>query len=349
MKINWVIYMFLAVGIVILGIFLMQKEKTQSSNPIPTSITRTENHPDSFAIQAWIYPGAPSCNAMKEIADGRKIDVLKAEYFDIAESGDITLLTEDEFGCNGYTKENVDLIKKYSNHQFVVASANSLDMRALFSDEVRVDKAINTLVDFVNKNELSGIEIDFEDFSSWTKKDYSNYKKFVTDLATIATKSGKKTMLDGPPITAETQHNYPWIYAEFDKLPVDYLLVMAYDYQYDGEKNAFIAPNNWVEENIKYTLTQVDPKKLVVGVPAYGYHFNDKNQIILDTQEQSMKYSGYEKATISDKSFEYSWREGGKFYVTQKQDGLAKKINFIRSLGVDNISIWHLGGNPWFE
>lgn len=349
MKTKWVMYLFLVVSIAYLARFVVPTKKTVVSPPTRDVVIRTDNGGDNFSIQAWIYPGAPSCNAIKEIADGRQIDVLKAEYFDINDKGEVTLLTEDEHGCNGYTRENVELIKRYSKQQFVVVSANHIDMRVLFADENRVKKAVTTLVDFVNDNGLSGIEIDFEDFSSWTKMDYANYKKFVTDLADSAMKSSKLTMLDGPPITKETQHNYPWNYADFDKLPINYLLVMAYDYQYDGEKRSFVAPNEWVEENVKYILSQVDPKKLVVGVPAYGYHINDRGQIILDTQEQSLKYPGYETAKISEKSFEYSWLNKGDFYVMQKKEGLAKKINFIRSLGVENISIWHLGGNPWFE
>ncbi|MBI2464763.1 hypothetical protein HYV64_01355 [Candidatus Shapirobacteria bacterium] len=349
MKLRWVLYLFLAVLVVVTGKLLVpvKVEDTSALNNKGNEVDEAKEN--EVTIQAWIYPGSPSCNAMKEIADGREIDVLKSEYFDINETGEVTLLTENEHGCNGYSKENINLIKKYSKQQYVVISANHIDMRVLFADEKKVKKVIDTLVEFIETQGLSGIEVDFEDFSSWTKVDYANYKKFVTDLGTTVRDKGKLLMLDGPPITAETQLNYPWNYADFDKLPVNFLLVMAYDYQYDGEKNSYVAPNDWVEKNVKYIMSQVDPKKLVVGVPAYGYHFNDKGQIILDTQEQSMKYPGYEKASISKKSFEYSWQDKGKFYVTQKEEGLSKKINFIKSLGVKNISIWHLGGNPWFE
>jgi len=316
--------------------------------PKPTGIYTPENLND-FSVQAWIYPGTPSCNAMKELSDGRKIDVLKPGYFAIDENGNVILLTEEEYGCNGFSKENVTTLQKYSSHQIVVVSANHINMRVLFADSNKISDAINKLVDFVAKNRFSGVEVDFEDFSSWTENDYINYKNFIIGLTQVLHSGQKLVVVDGPVITPITQKDYKWKYSDFDKMPVDYVLLMSYDNQYDGGKGSFIAPNEWVKETVTYVLSQVDNKKLIVGVPSYGYHSNSKNQIILDTQEQSMGYPGSFGAKISSESFEYYWREGNDFYVMQKKEGLAKKVNFIKSFGIQNFSVWHLGGNPWFE
>ena len=350
MRLKLLLLLVLVLSTVFLGVKSIRDKGSKSAEPSSNVVVKRQDNSDkSLEIQAWIYPGSPSCDAMSEIADGRDIDVLKAEYFDIDDSGAIVLLTEEEHGCNGFSVKNVDLIKQYSDYQFVVVSANHLDMRAMFSDGTKMTKAIDTIIGFLSRHELSGVEIDFEDFSSWTKNDYANYMKFVGDLATQAKTLGKLTIIDGPPITKNTQHNYLWNYEELAKLPIDFLLIMAYDYQYDEGKGTAIAPNNWVKENVEYVLGQVSVDRIIVGVPSYGYHSNSKNQIILDTQKQSLKYEGVEKAKISNDSFEYGWWNKNDYYAMQKSDGLSKKINFIKSLGIKNISVWHLGGNPWFK
>ena len=365
MKLKRYIILFSALAVIILGFGAYLLKGMYTKKPIITddknliTVTPTEqfeptntykpNSLKNFSVQAWLYPGAPSCNAMKEIADGRKIDVLKPEYFAIDEVGDTTLLTEDSYGCNGFSEENVNALQKYSNHQIVVVSANSINMRVLFADSKKTNEAITQFVDFVVKYRFSGVEVDFEDFISWTEKDYTNYKNFIVSLAEVLHSKQKIIVVDGPVIALATQKDYKWNYFDFDKLPVDYVVLMAYDSQYDNGKGSFIAPNQWVKDTVTYALGQIDEKKLIVGIPSYGYHSNSKNQIILDTQEQSLKYDGSSGAKLSDVSYEYYWWNGNDFYVMQKKEGLAKKVGFIKSLGVQNISIWHLGDNPWFE
>lgn len=41
-------------------------------------------------VQGWIYPGAPSCSTMTEIADGRTIDTLKAQYYTLNDDGTLS-------------------------------------------------------------------------------------------------------------------------------------------------------------------------------------------------------------------------------------------------------------------
>jgi spore germination protein YaaH len=302
-----------------------------------------------MAVQAWVYPGPPSCTAMLEISDGRKIDVLKAEYFSLDDTGKIKLLTEANDGCNGFSIANVMLLKRYSTYQFVTVSTDHLSMRLFFSDKSKYSSGITTLVDFVNKYDLNGVEIDFEDFSAWTDQDYYNYKTFLTDLSAKLHTVDKYLMIDGPPLTQSSQKDYKWDYKDINALPVDYIVVMAYDYQYDEGKGTFVAPNNWVKQIYEYVAEQVDEHKLTIGIPSYGYHTDDKGRILLDTAEQSKRLPGNSSAKFSEDAFEYYWEFDSQFYTTQRKEGLSKKVSFVTKLGAKSISIWHLGGNPWFN
>jgi spore germination protein len=52
---------------------------------------------------------------------------------------------------------------------------------------------------------------------------------------------------------------------------VDLMAVMTIDYGYPGGPPDPIAPYGWVEQVIKYTLTQLNPRKLLIAMPLYGY------------------------------------------------------------------------------
>ena len=342
--ISIVIMLAAAGGLVFLKDDAKFPQPSNKTTPTPKNVNLDST------LQAWIYPGPPACGAMSEIQDGRTIDVLKPEYFKITEEGTAKLLTEAEDGCNAFTQQNLDLVKKYSSQQYVTVASNHIDMRVLFADDKKIAATIKTLADFAKEYNVTGIEIDFEEFSAWTKKDYGNYKAFTTKLAQELHKNGAKLMIDGPALTPEMQQYYFWNYSDFKELPIDYVVVMAYDNQYDHGKGSFVAPNDWVKQVVEYTKEGLgNSNKLIVGIPSYGYHSEEEFKFALDTKEQSMKYTGYNNSKMDSSSFESWWENDGVFYVHQTNEGLKKKVEFIKELGIQHISVWHLGGNDWVE
>jgi spore germination protein YaaH len=287
----------LATIVAIVGSALIIKNQIGNKNTpvINTNISQPqENKSDtatSLQIQAWMYPGEPACNARAELADGRKIDVIKPEYFSLSENGTLELLTVENFGCNAFSKENISYIKKYSREQFVTVSAHQIEMKKFFATQDTND-AVQTLNRFVLSNELTGIELDFEDFSAWSTDDYQNYISFAKSLGSTLNSNNKKLMLDGPAIaTQEQQSWYKWRYEDFADIPVDYLLVMAYDYQADQGAGSPIAPNQWVTDSINWVKAKVSNiDKIIIGIPSYGYKgIEGKYDVKILTYDQLIK------------------------------------------------------------
>ncbi|WP_419420351.1 glycosyl hydrolase family 18 protein [Legionella sp. D16C41] len=302
-------------------------------------------------IQAWLYPGNPACNAKNEYTDGRTIQVLKPEYFNVDDAGSIYQLNVDDVGCNAYSVKNVKSIKANSKQQFVVVSADASAMEALTADKIKRKKAIITLVDFVKKVGFTGVELDFEGFGSWTNTSYTNYKLFVSELGSALQAIHAQLMIDGPPIANSVEQGYyKWVYEDFNALPVNYIVIMAYDYQYDHGVGNPIAPNKWVSDIINYVKARVDKDKIVIGMPSYGYHGKTGSyKIKLDTYAQSQNYPGFTTAIQDPSSYEFFWRHDNVTYYMQTSDSLNKKRALIEAAGIKHISVWHLGGNRWFK
>ncbi len=307
--------------------------------------------PDTSEIQAWIYPGEPTCDVSSFIKR-QKIHTLKPEFFTISEQGKITLLDEASHGCNAFSSDFVSLLKSASSQQLVTVSGHAIEMRKLFSTTSGIDAAVATLVEFVVKHDLTGIEIDFEDFSAWSESDYQKYLKFIGQLGKSLQEKGKKLAVDGPPISnAEEQSYYRWKYSDFESLPVDYLVVMAYDYQNDFGAPNPISPNVWLAGIIGRIKQEIsNPRRIVIGLPAYGYEAQNGSTVVqIRTYSELSRLNGFETAVRNPNSYELQWSSGNRAYNVVDSEGLNLKRDLVSSLGIDTVSIWHLGGNPWFK
>ena len=306
---------------------------------------------DGLTVHAWISPGSPACAALQEITDGRSIHVLKPEYLTVTAGGKIVQETVASYGCNAYSPLNSALVKKYSQQQFITVYAGVAGMAALTRTALSRQKAVTNLVAQVVQMGGSGIELAFEGFDQWTSSMYTNYKTFVTALAEALHAAGKKLMIDAPAIaSAAAQAQYAFKYEDIAQLPVDYITVIVYDYHYDYGVGAPVAPAAWMKSCItwvKQRITDID--KIVIGMPSYGYHGpTGTDDITSDTYEQTKTYPGFSTAQRDPESYEMFWTHNGITYCYQDSLTMNFKRALIASLGIKNISVWHLGGNQWF-
>ena len=304
-------------------------------------------------VMAWIYPGAPTCSAKAEYSDGRKIDILKPEYFTINSAGKMILLTEKDSGCNAYSVANVADLKKHSSSQYATFSSSYAGTMDIFLSEALVENSnIDKLVSFAVDNKITGIEIDFEDFGGWTAPMYDNYKKFITKLGTALHSKNKKLMIDGPATSNAVEESwYFWRYADFNKLPVDKIVIMIYDYQFDQGVGVPVSPISWMKNTVKWTLGKFSDKtKISIGIPSYGYKgVAGSQKFSLLTQAQLKAAPGFSKAVRDAESGEMTWRNGDNVYFYQDGQSLLKKLQAVQGLGINSVSVWHLGGNVWFS
>jgi spore germination protein YaaH len=302
-------------------------------------------------VMAWLYPGEPACSAMDE-AEEYKLDVIKPEYFLVQPGGRMSLLHEADFGCNGYSEANVARVKQLAPKQIVMVSASSAkNLDAFLIRDANTGEHVRQLVDFVVREDLTGIELDFEDFTSWTPQLYDRYKSFVTRLGNELHAQNKELMIDLPAVrNATEEQRYVLRLAELERLPVDALIIMAYDYQYDNGVGEAVTPLDWLDQVVKFTKERVTNKeKIVIGLPTYGYtgEYSGSDIRIL-TNEQASKYPFYSSAQRDPNSKEMIAVNGRQTLVFQDVTSVSAKVDVVTRNGIDKVSFWHLGGNPWF-
>ncbi|MFD7167403.1 glycosyl hydrolase family 18 protein [Streptomyces violascens] len=318
------------------------------------------------ALEAWVYPGSTgedTCNAPAEYRDGRlRTGVLKPEYWDVDPHGALNLLRTDTHPCNGYSETNAADIKAHSAAQYTTVSAmDRATTAALVNDPARRTAAVDQLTELAQRIGFTGVDIDFEDFWAWTAEDEKGYEAFLTELARSLHGAGLKLQVDAPVETHDGDSVFS--YRGVMRAGVDQLVVMDYGRQFntpDGSHCWAISPHSWVRDAVTYAQSQVpDKDRLVIGLPSYGFTAPDpcvpakvKDSVAVAAIRRAPGYSD-DPATIAARrdadSGEVRWTAGGTFYDYTDQQGMDTKLAVLQQLGVTRVSVWTLGGNPWFS
>ncbi|MRS04115.1 hypothetical protein EG832_12980 [bacterium] len=171
---------------------------------------------------------------------------------------------------------------------------------------IKKDKIISQLVSLSQSEGYSGVNIDLEDiaYPGKTEEARADFSAFIHELAEKLHKTGKKLIISVPGKSTDDINNewtYPFDLAALGK-EADYLQLMTYDQHGSWGDPGPVSGVDWLQEVLNYTTSIVEPSKLLIGLPAYGYDWD------LSTYDP-------EKWTYSTTSF--SWIDVPMLYAKQ--------------------------------
>ncbi len=354
----------LLIGLVGAGIYYSRNKLALTSNVEPILVTpqlqennqkilpKPKTSTSDAQIMAWMYPGAPACSAIDELKDGREIDVIKPEYLRIDEQGDVIELVNKDYDCNGYSREHATQMKELSRETLFMVSGRIEGLKPLFASSEKQLQSIEKYKEVLKVTEFDGLELDFEDYGSWTDQEYNQYKQYVKTVGDELHKIGKKLSIDVPAIANERyQSFYKLKYQDFVDMPVDYFTIMTYDFQYDEGVGTPVASFQNIKDTIEWvSKTFPDKNKVVIGLNNYGYYGNNgEYKMKLITSNEVKKRFGDVQFTRDPNSGELIGKRANQTFVYSDSQTLDEKKKVVESLGYSKISVWHLGGNDWFS
>lgn len=294
------------------------------------------------AADAWIYPDAPG--AMATLKRTSNIHAVKAEFLKISDEGEVEQIKQSEDMPNGYSQSVVDAIKAHSDEQFITVSGMPEGTKKAMKNS---DETISKMVSLANEIDF-GIELDWEGYGEWDDEYYNSYKQFVTQLADKLHQKGLKLAIDGPPITGEsTQGWYKWRYEELAPL-VDDIIMMVYDNQFDEGVGAPIAPREWTKQCLAWLKDKTGGKG-IAGVAAYGYSGSEGSyRMAVNTSDEIKRRANGAEFKRNDDG-ELVARRGNTFYTYSDKETLQLRLKQVEESGLTRLSVWSLGGNPWFD
>lgn len=142
--------------------------------------------------------------------------------------------------------------------------------RSILSSEETQETLINNVIKTLQEKNYYGLDIDFEYIYPEDKELYNNFLRKVTSRLkpmgyTVTTALAPKTSADQQGVVYEG-HDYP-VHGAL----TDHVVIMTYEWGYTYGPPLAVAPINEVEKVINYALTEMPSKKILMGVPNYGY------------------------------------------------------------------------------
>jgi spore germination protein YaaH len=225
-------------------------------------------------------------------------------------------------------------------------------------------RAINQMLKLVQRWGYQGINIDLESIDHSDRKAFSS---FVSDVARKMRSGGYLTVVSVPAELKDDPQD-SWTGA-FDLAALgqsaDILQVMTYDQHGPWGAPGPVAGLNWVEPCIAYSASVVTPSKLSLGIPAYGYDWNQTAktgaQVFWKDIPALIAKSGAKPqwdSTSSSPFFTYQAADGSSHVVWYEDEksiplksALATTYKLagvsVFALGYDDLSFWQairLGG-----
>lgn len=285
------------------------------------------------------------------------LNTVSPSYFDINSDGSLKLAYIDPNFIKDIHDKGIKIVPFLSNHW-----DRDLGVAALENKELLVEQIVRA----INKYKLDGVNIDLENITVEHKNDYTELirllrKKLSPDkelsIAVLANPNGYTNSWHG-------------LY-DYEKLVkyCDYILVMAYDEHYQGKNSVPgpVASYSFVENSIKYLLRRnVEPNKIVLGMPFYGRLWNDSDTEIRGNSVTQQTAENLAKKYNEDIIFDTNKKSPVvKFTITkdgvqstvggqkltpgnyevwfENKDSIKFKLDLVNKYNLKGVASWKLG------
>jgi len=210
----------------------------------------------------------------------------------------------------------------------------------------------NTLKNLKAKN-YSGLDVDFEYVFPEDKK---KYVEFIKKLTTTLNKEGFQVFTALAPKISSTQegllyeaHDYPALGDVSNKV-----LLMTYEWGYTFGPAMAVSPIDKVREVLDYAVTEIDPKKIFMGIPNYGYDFtlpfvqgtskadSVSNVEAVQLARRVMAQIQYDETSKAPYFIYYDSQ--GKQHRVWFEDArsIREKLNLFTEYGFDGVGYWNV-------
>jgi spore germination protein len=221
-------------------------------------------------------------------------------------------------------------------------------VRQMLHDPAARRTHIRELVDLAVTKGYDGIDIDYESLSG---EDRDVYSTFLTKLGAALHAEGKLLTTAVHPKVSNAGYDERNLAQDYRAIgaAVDQVRVMTYDYSWDTSPPGPVAPARWVERVIAWTVTQIPPEKVILGIDLLGYDWSGGRGVTVD-HEQAQSLAKAHGVTIrrspdGSPSFVYRDSSGDRHEVWWEDARSAgAKLRLVSEYGLGGVFFWRLGG-----
>lgn len=318
--------------------------------PTPPIPTQTIPAPHVPIALGYFTGSADSLAAVKNFSGS--VNAISADVFGLTASGEIS--GKDPQELMTFAREHALpvylCISNYNNSPAVAGFDPALAKAAIVTHKAEL---IPALVEKATSGGYAGVNIDFESiaFSADLESDRAAFTSFIQDLAAALHDHDLKLIISVPAKTNDDPNNdwaYPFDLAALGE-SADFLQLMSYDDHGPWSEPGPVSGADWVEAVVVYSSNLVDPAKLLIGLPAYGYDWRSDGSTTdvswVDFPALLAKpgvETGVEPASLSPW---LSYTENGISHTVwyENSASLQAKAALVEKYSLAGLSMWALG------
>lgn len=276
---------------------------------------------------------APEANGDVRLADAAQVDVDMATVRELQDRGTRVIPTVTNLIDGDWDSEVV---------------------QTMLHDPAAVSAHVEALVDLAVTEGYDGIDIDYEDLTSDDREVFSD---FLAKLGPALRAQGKTLTVDVHPKTSDAgydERNRAQDYAAIGAA-ADQVRVMTYDYSWETSPPGPVAPAGWVEDVIEWTVTQIPPEKVILGIVLLGYNWGDGSGDTVDYEQARSLAEEHDAMELrshdGSPSFVYNDPSGVRHDVWYEDaHSVRVKLRLVTEYRLGGAFFWRLGGedpNVW--
>lgn len=227
---------------------------------------------------------------------------------------------------------------------------NSDLVSTVLYDENVKNTLINNVIEILNDKNYAGLDVDFEYVYPSDREAYNNFLREIANrikpLGYILTTAVAPKISANQPGLLYEAHDYP-VHGEV----ADHVIIMTYEWGYTYGPPMAVAPINEVERVLRYAVSAIPSRKILMGMPNYGYDWTlpyrrgSRANAISNLQAVNLAINN--GATIqydetSQAPFFYYTDENGARHVVWFDDArsLTARLKLVEKYNLGGVSYW---------
>lgn len=222
-------------------------------------------------------------------------------------------------------------------------------IHSVLSNAEYVDNLIDEVLYYIDYYNYDGVEVDFE---SVPAADRDNLTNFLKKLHDKLEPEGYTLMIAVPAKTYDNPKdnwNGAFDYKAIGEI-VDTVMIMSYDEHWSGGSAGPISSLPWFEKVAEYASKTIPNKKVLMGIPLYGYDWpkNGKARALKQAGIENVrqKYNATIQLDVKSSTpfYTYTDESGVRHEVWfEDNDSIAKKVEVVNKYGFKGVGLWRLG------